>query len=107
MTTDNVFHIVLFKYFLDEDGLYEIDETLKKFRDFIQQEKPQYRPNLRRWNTFFDVECGVIPNYKKDSITMSVFIGFERVQSRNILSIASERMITIIEPNTFLLRTTL
>lgn len=58
-------------------------------------------PKLRRWSTFFDDESGVIPNCKKESISMSVFLGFEEVQSKNILSVASERMITIIEPNKY------
>ena len=40
-TTDNVSHIVIFNCNLNEDGLIEIDETLRKFREFIQSKKPQ------------------------------------------------------------------
>jgi hypothetical protein len=103
-TTDNVFHIVLFKYYLNERGLSEIDETLEKFRDFIQLKKPDTsngKGNLRRWLTFFDDECGIILNENKNDITMSVFIGFENVQSKNIISIASEKKFTIIEPDKY------
>jgi hypothetical protein len=100
-TTDNVFHIVIFNYNLNEDGLIEIDETLKKFREFIQMEKPQDRRILMRWGNFFDDECGIVPNGNKDGITISVFLGFENVLSKNIVSMAGEKMFTVIGPDEY------
>ena len=69
-----------------------MDETLEKFRDFIRQtEEPKDKQNWRRWMIFFHDDCGVIPNEKKNGITLSVFIGFENIESQNIIYMAGEK----------------
>jgi hypothetical protein len=47
-------------------------DTLVEFSEFITMDKPQYedRKYLRRWNFFFDKDCGIINNEKKPTISI-------------------------------------
>ena len=93
VTTDIVHHILLFRYYLHENGLFKLDETLEEFW------KTKPLDGQKFWPTFFDDDCGVILNEEKNGITMSVFIGFENAQSKGV-SIAIKQ-ITIIEPSEY------
>lgn len=100
-TTDNIFHVVIFKYRSGEDAIREIEETIEKFVNFVKQEKSHImndRRKLRQWCTYFDDESGLIERSKKDSVKISVFIGFDEVPSENVVSVATEKEYVIIEP---------
>ena len=101
----NVFFMFLMMDLLPDSGkiLNQMDLSMTQLTMYfiLFYSSITYKQNWRRWMIFFHDDCGVIPNEKKNGITLSVFIGFENIESQNIIYMAGEKMFTVIEPDEY------
>lgn len=75
----NTLYVVIYKKVLNNDSLLEINTSLSSFREFICSERPISRDELRRWMFYFEDDSGVVLN--KADVKVSVFVGFDELQS--------------------------